>query len=85
MVQIRRVLSLQEWYSSEDAKRSFGGICQRLNEVGGAVSLLGTREDPLLLLQDADGVPEEPGDIDITIDEAKSDWSAVGPSHEWEP
>ena len=41
-------LPLQNWYPSEGAKRSFGSICQRVNESGGFGDLLGTPECPLL-------------------------------------
>jgi hypothetical protein len=68
---------LERWYPSEAAKRRFGSICQAVNEQSTTVRLLGTEEAPLLLLTDADKHPPQPGEIEITIDEAKADWSAV--------
>ncbi len=68
---------LRIWDSSETAKRTFGRLCQAVNENGGSVRLLGTAEEPLLVLADIDDHPEEPGDVTLGIDEAKSDWPAV--------
>lgn len=68
---------LQPWYSSEAAKRVLGRICQTVNEQGQAVTLLGSAEQPLLVLADIDEHPEQPGDIELTIDEIRADWPAV--------
>jgi hypothetical protein len=70
-------LPLQRWYASEGAKRSFGSICQRVNESGGSVDLLGTPERPLLVLGDADSIEPAPDEVLISIDEAKAEWPAV--------
>jgi hypothetical protein len=68
---------LDPWYSSEAAKRRLGPICQAVNEQGATVGLLGTKIRPLLLLEDADsGAPSE-DEVEVTIDEAKADWSSV--------
>lgn len=68
---------LADWYPSEVAKRSFGRICQTVNEQGTAVHLLGSRDAPLLVLADADDYPATRDEFPITIDEAKADWPAV--------
>lgn len=68
---------LSTWYPSEPAKRALGRICQRVNETGQTVKLLGTAGQPLLELANIDDHPEEPGDITLTIDEAKANWPAV--------
>ena len=68
---------LADWYPSEAAKRSFGRICQAVNEEGETITLMGTQQAPLLMLQDADECPELLGDVKLTIDEAKADWPAV--------
>jgi hypothetical protein len=70
-------LALQDWYPSEGAKRSFGSICQRVNENGSSVYVLGTPERPLLILRDADSIEPTPDEIPISIDEAKAEWPAV--------
>lgn len=70
-------LPLQGWYPSEGAKRSFGSICQRVNENGDSVYVLGTPERPLLILGDADSIEPTPDEIPISIDEAKAEWPAV--------
>lgn len=70
-------LPLQNWYASEGAKRSFGSICQRVNETGGSVDLLGTPERPLLVIGDADSFEPTPDEVVISIDEAKAEWPAV--------
>lgn len=74
---VSKPLVLEGWYASETAKRSFGGICQAVNEKGEAVTLLGSEDHPLLILKDADDDPATPDEIVLTIDEAKADWAAV--------
>ena len=69
--------SLDEWYSSDGAKRRLGSICKALNEEGETAYLLGSEDSPLLVLRDADDVEKIEGEIDVTIDEAKADWSAL--------
>lgn len=71
------VFSLSSWYPSDPAKRNFGRVCQAVNEEGATITLLGSAERPWLVLADIDEHPEQPGDIELTIDEAKADWSAV--------
>lgn len=68
---------LAEWYSSETAKRRLGAICQAINEQGEKVALMGTEQRPLLLLEDADNSEPSQDEVEITIDEAKADWSSV--------
>jgi hypothetical protein len=68
---------LEDWYPSEPAKRSFGRICQAVNEQGTTIRLLGTRDKPLLVLGNADSYSPDPNEVELTIDEAKADWSAV--------
>jgi hypothetical protein len=72
-----QAFELQDWYSSEDAKRRFGSICQAVNEEGREIELLGIEDRPLLSLVDASRVPKEKNEVEISIDEAKVDWSAV--------
>lgn len=73
----RPAFRLQQWYSSDQAKRSFGAICQKVNEEGETVGLLGKEDRPYLLLQDIDGAPLSDDDVEITIEEARADWSSV--------
>ena len=68
---------LEDWYSSDAAKRSFGRICQAVNEEGEKIGLLGTKDSPYLYLEDIDDADLESDDIIISIEEAKADWSAV--------
>ncbi len=68
---------LKEWYSSESAKRSLGRICQAVNEQGKTIGLLGAADRPYLLLEDADDSKPSKEEIEITIDEAKAEWSSV--------
>ena len=68
---------LLEWYSSDDAKRKLGRICQAVNENGITIQLLGSEEHPLLLLTDAEKVQNKVTDIALTLEEAKADWSSI--------
>ena len=68
---------LDDWYASEDAKRRFGSVCQAVNEQSREVDLLGAEDRPLLSLLDAKLVPSAENEVEISIDEAKADWSAV--------
>lgn len=74
---ISKPFTLESWYASEGAKRSFGRICQAVNEQGGAIALLGTEEKPMLVLADADDHPEIADEIAMTIEEVRADWPAV--------
>jgi hypothetical protein len=67
---------LAPWYPSEAAKRALGNICDAifLQETPMAVGLLGTEAEPLLLLE---SLPTEPNDEEISLDEARADWSNV--------
>lgn len=67
---------LQDWYSSEDAKRSLGFICQAVNEQGVTIGLMGSREEPQLHIVDVDLYDDEYDEI-ITLEEARANWSAV--------
>lgn len=73
----RNEFELAAWYSSDRAKRNFGSICRAVNADGAETTLLGSEERPLILLLDADDVEASDDEIEITIDEAKADWSAV--------
>ena len=68
---------LEEWYASDTAKRRFGSICQAINEQGAEIGILGSQVKPLLLLKDADAVDAAQGEVSISIDDAKANWSAV--------
>lgn len=68
---------LVDWYSGDAAKRSFGRICQAVNEEGEKIGILGTEGRPYLFLEDIDAVDETAEDVTISIEEAKADWSAV--------
>jgi hypothetical protein len=72
--------SLSGWYSSDEAKRRFGRICQLVNESSEDVGLLGTEKEPLLWLIDVDKFPTNEVRqrlVEITIEEAQKNWSAV--------
>lgn len=69
--------SLDDWYASDDAKRRFGSVCQQVNEQGREIGLLGSEERPLLTLAHAESVEQAENEIEVSIDEAKADWSAV--------
>ncbi|RWA81305.1 hypothetical protein [Mesorhizobium sp.] len=73
----RPSFELQAWYSSDQAKRSFGAICQSVNREGEKIGLLGSRDRPYLFLQDIDDADLADDDIEITIEEARADWPAV--------
>src|SRR5690242_16024314 len=62
------------WYPSEQAKRNLGSLCTSAFQEHGTVHLLGTEAEPLLVLE---RLPVEPGDEEISIDEARADWSNV--------
>jgi hypothetical protein len=64
------------WYPSDEAKRSFGSLCQQAYDEG-EVELLGREDAPLLILVDARSVERAASEIDISIDEAKANWPAV--------
>lgn len=74
---MKQPVKLESWYPSEIAKRSLGSISTAVDEGETSVGLLGTATAPLLTLACADKHPRRPDDVDITIDEAKADWSAV--------
>ena len=69
---------LESWYSSETVKRNLGAICRAIALRGSkpqeGVHLLGAPATPLLVLEK---IPVEPGDEEISIDEARADWSNV--------
>jgi hypothetical protein len=75
--QIKRGPSLQRWYASEFAKRAFGNLCSAVDEQKIAVLVGGTQLEPLLVLSAADMVPPCKGEIILTIEVAKADWSSV--------
>lgn len=76
-VKEKKFFELEDWYPSDEAKRSLGSICQHVNEQGREIGLLGSEERPTLILVDARKVPVADNEVDIAIDEAKADWSAV--------
>jgi hypothetical protein len=65
---------LADWYSSEIAKRNLGKICDAIFYQHKVVYLLGTETEPLLELAPP---PVKPDDEEISIDEARADWSNV--------
>lgn len=74
---LKPAFELETWYSSETAKRSFSAICQAVNQQNRKTALLGTENRPLLVLEDADDSEPSEDEIEITIDEAKADWSSI--------
>jgi len=73
-------LPLPRWYSSDEAKRRFGRICQVVNENGETVGLLGSENQPFLWLIDVNKFPTNEVRqrlVEITIEEAQKNWSAV--------
>jgi hypothetical protein len=68
---------LREWYSSDEVKRRLGSICQAVNEQGRTVGLLGSDRHPLIILENADDVEPIAGEEEVTIDEARADWSSI--------
>lgn len=69
--------TLQGWYASEDAKRSFGPICQAVNETGKNVTLSGSPDKPLLVLANFDESPPSKSEVEISIDDARANWSSI--------
>ncbi len=65
---------LAGWYSSEIAKRNLGKICDAIFHQQKVVHLLGTEAEPLLELGPP---PVKLDDEEISIDEARADWSNV--------
>jgi hypothetical protein len=70
-------LGLQTWYASETAKRAFGSICQKVDQAHGAVFLAGMPTEPLLVLSAASKFAPHAGEVILSVDEAKAEWSAV--------
>jgi hypothetical protein len=73
-------LAFSRWYSSDEAKRRFGWICQAVNENAETIGLLGSENEPLLWLIDVDKFPTNEVRqrlVEITIEEAQKNWSAV--------
>lgn len=68
--------ALKPWYSSEEAKRALGFICQSVNEQGETVGIMGVPEEPQLKLMDVDLHDDEFDEI-IALDEARSHWANV--------
>ena len=71
------MFDLQDWYSSEGAKRKFGPICQAVNEESREIELGGSVDRPLLSLVDTSLVPTEKDEVEISIIEATANWSSV--------
>lgn len=69
--------ALDEWYGSEDAKRSLGSICRAVSVQGRSVALLGTGVRPLAVLSPASSKAPSQLEVLLNIDEVKADWSAV--------
>jgi hypothetical protein len=65
---------LASWYPSERAKRNLGTLCSAVFQQEKPIYLLGTADEPLLVLE---RLAIEPGDEEISIDEARADWSNV--------
>ena len=76
-VREEKQFDLEDWYPSEDAKRSLGSICVQVNEQGREIGLLGSEDRPALTLIDAREVAIADNEVDVSIDEAKADWSAI--------
>ena len=69
-----KTFKLDSWYPSEPAKRNLGSLCKAIFHQKKSVNLLGTPTAPLLVL---DKSRVEPDDEEISIDEARADWSNV--------
>lgn len=69
--------NLDEWYSSDQAKRNFGRICQAVNQTDSKVGLLGTANLPLLYLKNLHQADVADVNNIVTIEEAKADWAAI--------
>jgi hypothetical protein len=67
---------LKPWYSSEEAKRALGFICQSVNEQGETVGIMGVPEEPQLKLMDVDLHDDEFDEI-IALDEARAQWANI--------
>jgi hypothetical protein len=67
----------EKWYAGGVARRNFGGICQLVCVKSEEIGLLGSREQPLLILEDAKFVARSKDEIEISVAEAKANWSAI--------
>jgi hypothetical protein len=72
-----REFTLKPWYSSEDAKRSLGRICQAVNERDKKIYLSGLEEKPYMVMDNIDKNVGFHADMEITIENLKADWSSV--------
>ena len=73
----RPPFELDGWYSSEGAKRRLGSICTAVNREGASVGVMGSEDQPYLFLSDVDGEENDSSQVEISIDAAKAEWSAV--------
>jgi hypothetical protein len=74
---IPRKLILKPWYSSEEAKRSLGRICQLVNERDKKIYISGFEEKPYVVMDNIDKDVDFHTDMEITIENLKADWSVV--------
>lgn len=70
-------IQIDTWFSGEIAKRNFGALCKRVNSKKIEISLLGSEEQPLLILSNTKDVNQLHDETEISLDEAKANWSAV--------
>jgi hypothetical protein len=70
-------LELGDWLASEDVKRRLGAICTAVNEGGGKIFFHGSPDRPTIVLEDSDGVASSPDESELSIDDARANWSTI--------
>ena len=68
---------LEGWYPGDTLKRSLAPIARAIGAQGISVDVLGTQGEPFAVLEPASSVPNSPGQVTLTMEEAKAKWSAI--------
>lgn len=72
-----RSFQLESWYSSDEAKRSFGIICHAVNVQNTTVDIMGTEDTPFAKLVPADTETKTQFEFRISTEDAKANWTTV--------
>ena len=72
-----RIERLARWYSGDDARAKLGPLSRAINEQGETVGVLGTREEPLILIEDYDMAGARSRDVVLSIEAARSAWTEI--------
>ena len=69
-------IPVKNWYSSEHVRRHLGGLSKEVSQSGRCIYLLGTEDQPLVVLQQG-GITTYKKEIIIFRDTAIGDWSSI--------